>query len=80
MLPSIAAAGIAVFDCSFPNFSSIVVTVFDDGSPARIGREQGVGDKAFVHFDSNTWAYIFVEFFAGGLPFTLTTVLKDGTA
>ena len=58
----------------------LVVTIYDDGSPARIGREQGIGDKASPYFDAATGAYIFVEFNGVGLPSSLTTVLKDGTA
>lgn len=74
----VAVAAVLVFDCEFPGFS-FFVTVYDDGSPARIGREQGVGDKARPYFDKLTGAWIIVEFIADGtIPSTLTTILKDG--
>jgi hypothetical protein len=75
----VANAAVVVFNCEFPG-TSFFVTVYDDGSPARIGREQGVGDKGQAYFDKLTGAWIIVEFVAGGtLPSTLTTILKDGT-
>ena len=83
--PTIAVADVTVFQCNFPQGSGgpdfpFIVTVYDDGSPARIGAEQGVGDKASPYFDAATGAYIFVEFNGVGLPCSLTTVLKDGAA
>lgn len=75
-----ASAKTTIFDCNFPSEKlSFVVTVYDDGTVARIGREQGAGDKAQAYFDSITGAWIVVEFIADGtLPSTLTTILKDG--
>lgn len=74
----LAIAAVVVFDCKFPAVS-FFVTVYDDGSPARVGIAQGVGDKAQGYFDKLTAAWIIVEFVAdGALPSTLTTILKDG--
>lgn len=76
----LAIAAVVVFDCKFPAVS-FFVTVYDDGSPARVGIAQGVGDKAQGYFDKLTAAWIIVEFVADGtLPSTLTTILKDGAA
>jgi hypothetical protein len=81
LLPSSAAADVLVFSCKLKGEDGLLVfTVYDDGSPARIGVEQGVGDKAQPYFDEATGAYIFVELNGVGLPISLTTVLKDGTA
>jgi hypothetical protein len=79
-LSTVSAADVLVFDCRFPDAFSFYLTVYDDGSPARIGVEQGVGDKAETYFDKVTGAWIAVEFIDDGkLPATLTTVLSDGT-
>lgn len=77
-----AYAATTVFDCNFPSKQFyFIVTVYDDGSPDRIGREQGIGDKAQAYFDPVTGAWIVVEFIADGtLPSTLTTILRDGKA
>ncbi len=82
ILSTAAFATIKVFDCRFPaDGLSFIVTVYDDGSPARIGREQGIGDKGQAYFDKVTGAWIVVEFTADGtLPLSLTTILKDGVA
>ena len=77
-IPKTAEAQVVVFDCRFPSIS-FFVTIYDDGSPARIGVEQGLGDKAQAYFDKLIGAWIIVEFLADGtLPSTLTTILKDG--
>ena len=79
ILSDAAAAEIFVFDCRFPNSFSFYITVYDDGSPARIGREQGIGDKAQAYFDEATGAWVVVEFVDDGkLPSTLTTIMRDG--
>ena len=80
-LPSMAVAEILVFNCNFKELrGDLVITVYDDGSPARIGVEQGVGDRAQPYFDAATGAHIFVELNGVDFPITLTTILKDGTA
>lgn len=73
-------AGVVVFQCTFKDSFQFYVTIYDDGSPARIGMEQGVGSKAQPFFDKATGAWILVEFMSDGrLPSTLTTILEDGT-
>jgi hypothetical protein len=79
MSPVAAIADILVFECRFTDGFHFYITIYDDGSPARIGREQGVGDKAQTYFDKVTEAWVIVEFVDDGtLPSTLTTVLRDG--
>ena len=76
-----AVAEILVFNCNFKELrGDLVITVYDDGSPAKIGVEQGVGDKAQPYFHAATGAHIFVELNGVDFPITLTTILKDGTA
>jgi len=78
--PGGALAEVVVFECRFTGYSSsIFVTVYDDGSLARMGTQQGIGSRAQPHFDKMTGAWIFVEL-AGELPSTLTTILTNGIA
>jgi hypothetical protein len=80
--PSGAAAEVIVHECYFPSESfEFVVTTYDDGSPSRVGIQQGVGDLAKSYFDDVTKAWVIVEFIdQGKLPSTLTTILPDGEA
>jgi hypothetical protein len=57
-----------------------LITIYDDGSPSRIGVEAGVGNKAQAYFDPPTGATVVVEFNGVGLPDTLTTINRDGKA
>ncbi len=78
---AMAMADVGVFKCRFTDSFEFYITVYDDGSPARIGVEQGVGNKAQAYFDKPTGSWVFVEFIDDGkLPSTLTTILKDGSA
>ena len=44
----VASAEITVFTCHFPEFqgAATFITIYDDGSPSRVGVEVGVGSKA----------------------------------
>lgn len=76
-----AMAEINVYDCEFKGMGSLVITSYENDKSARIGIEQGIGDKAQSYFDTITGAWIFVEFYSGGsLPNTLTTILSNGNA
>ena len=78
---SMARADIVVFKCTFTDSFEFYITIYDDGSPTRIGIEQGVGNKAQAYFDKPTGSWVFVEFIDDGkLPSTLTTILKDRSA
>jgi len=58
-----------------------VITSYEDDNSARIGIEQGIGDKGQSYYDKLTGAWIFVEYYSGGsLPDTLTTILSNGNA
>ena len=76
-----ALADITVFTCRFPGLrgtGAIFVTIYDDGSPARVGVEVGVGSKAQTYFDASTGATVVVEFNGVGVPDTLTTINQGG--
>lgn len=75
----VASAEITVFTCHFSTMRAII-TIYDDGSPSRIGVEVGVGDKAKAYFDPPTGATVVVEFNGVDLPVTLTTINRDGKA
>ena len=74
-----AAAEVVVHTCRLSIFDKpLIVTIYDDGSPSRIGNEVGVGSRAFTHFDPPTGATVVVEFNGGDVPTTLTTINSDG--
>jgi hypothetical protein len=77
-----ASAEVTVLTCKFPKFdeAAIFITIYDDGSPSRIGVEVGVGNKAQAYFDPPTGATVVVELNTAGLPSTLTTINGDGKA
>ena len=81
-LGSPALATIQVFECSFPKEKfEFVITIYDDGSPVRIGVETGVGNRGVFFRDEPTGAVSVVEFIdQGRFPSTLTTILADGQA
>lgn len=78
----VASAEITVFACQFAGFkgATTFITIYDDGSPSRIGVEVGVGDKAKTYFDPPTGATVVVEFNGVGIPDPLTTINQDGKA
>jgi len=78
----IASAEITVFACHFAasQAAATFITIYDDGSPSRIGVEVGVGSKAQAYFDRPTGATVVVEFNGAGIPDTLTTINRDGKA
>jgi hypothetical protein len=76
----VATAEITVFTCKFTGFNTMFITIYDEGSPSRIGVEVGVGSKAQAYSDPPTGATLVVEFNGVGLPITLTTINRDGKA
>ncbi|NQV80918.1 MAG: hypothetical protein HQ495_10220 [Alphaproteobacteria bacterium] len=58
----------------------LYITVYDDGTPARIGTQWGIGNKALVYADPLNDAWVVVELNTDGLPDTLTTIMPDGRA
>ncbi len=58
----------------------LYITIYDDGSPARIGVEWGIGSKALVYNDPMNDGWVVVELNGIGLPQTLTTIMPDGRA
>ncbi len=58
----------------------LYITVYDDGTPNRIGVEWGIGSKALVYNDPMNDGWVVVELNGIGLPQTLTTIMPDGRA
>jgi len=56
------------------------ITIYDDGTPARIGIDWGIGSKALVYDDPRNNSWVVVELNGVGLPITLTTIMPDGRA
>jgi len=77
-----AVAAISVLACQFTGVGRdpMYVTIYDDGSPARIGGGVGVGSRALIYFDGLTGATVVVELNLDGIPITLTTVNRGGDA
>ena len=77
-----ASAGVLVFECAFPSFDGpMFFKICGDGSRARVGVQQGVGDKADAYYDSVTGSWVIVEFIDHGkIPSALTTIKRDGVA
>lgn len=76
-----ALAEISIYDCKFNGMGSFVITSYGNDNSARIGVEQGIGNKGQSYYDKLTGAWIFIEYFSGGsLPNTLTTILSNGNA
>lgn len=74
-----AAATIMMYSCTIEGMRGpLIITIYDDGTPARIGTALGIGDKADVYFDRLSGAVVVVEKNGGGLPITLTTINRDG--
>jgi hypothetical protein len=66
-------ADIHVLKCSFDDDEWMYFTRYTDGTPARIGKAIGVGDKALA-FQDRFGALVFIETNADGTPITFTTI------
>jgi len=58
--------------------SSIHVTIYDDGTPTRVGPNWGVGSKAIAYPDPKSGAWVIVELNTDGLTDTPTSIMPDG--
>ena len=63
-------ADIHVLKCSFDDDEWMYFTRYTDGTPARIGKAIGVGDKALA-FQDRFGALVFIETNADGTPLHL---------
>lgn len=69
-----------ILHCTFPDGFKFYISTTDDNS-SRVGVEPGIGDKGVTIFD--TWrngARVVIEYNGSGVPITMTTIQKDGTA
>jgi hypothetical protein len=69
----VARAEIVVLECDFATLN-MFITIYDDGTPARIGTKPGVGNRASVNRDPRNGAWIAVEVNIDNVPITFTTV------
>jgi hypothetical protein len=56
-LPSIALAEISALSCEFDDFK-FFITIYSDGTPARLGTGVGIGDRARIFPDRRTGALV----------------------
>jgi hypothetical protein len=78
-LPSHAT--IIIYTCTIEGMRGpLVITIYDDGTPARIGVASGVGDMATIHVDRRSGVIVAVETNIDGIPITMTTINRDGKA
>jgi hypothetical protein len=69
-----AQSKILALQCSFSNLGQTFITIYDDGTPARIGVKTGVGNKAKVMIDELSKSIALIEMNVDGFPITLTTI------
>ena len=68
-----------ILHCTFPSVQFYISTTDDNQS--RLGVQPGIGDKGVTIFDpAKNGARVVVELNAVGMPDTMTTIEKDGTA
>ena len=77
LLPAPALADITVLKCDFSNTKGLYFTIYDDGTPARIGVGPGVGDKGLVFRDPRNRTIVIVEQNLDGVPGTFTTITAN---
>jgi len=77
--PFSASAEIKALRCRFDGLE-FFITMYDDGSPTRLGTSVGVGDRARVYPDRRTGALVIVEENADSTPITMTTIQPDHAA
>jgi hypothetical protein len=79
LLPFPAFAKITALRREFNNLN-FFITIYDDGSPARLGTSIGIGDRARAYSDTRTGALVVVEVNTDGIPTTITTIQPDRKA
>src|SRR5205823_7394258 len=72
-----AAADITVLMCGFGNAARIYFTLYDDGTPVRIGIGPGVGNRGLLFRDPRNKTIVIVEQNTDGVPDTFTTITGD---
>ena len=74
------AATIAVLRCTFENAFEVYFTFYNDGTPTRVGRSTGIGDRAETIKDKRTGAIVVIELNVEDIPITMTTITPDLSA
>ena len=80
LLPTSAQATITVLRCSFENDFEVYFTFYSDGTPTRVGRSSGIGDRADTKIDKRTGAFVVIELNLEDIPITMTTISPDLSA
>jgi hypothetical protein len=78
--PMQAHAAADILHCTFPDGFDFYISNTDDNQ-SRLGVQPGIGDKGVTIYDPADYgARVVVEYNAVGMPDTLTSIQKDGTA
>lgn len=73
-------ATIIVLKCGFSNLPAVFFTIYDDGTPVRVGTGPGVGSRALLFRDPRNKTIVVIEQNTDGVPDTFTTIAGDLTA
>jgi hypothetical protein len=74
-----AFAEITILKCGFSNLPMVYFTIYDDGTPVRIGNSPGVGSRGLLFRDPRNKTMVIIEQNLGGVPDTFTTITGDMT-
>jgi hypothetical protein len=75
-----AIAEITILKCGFSNLPEVYFTIYDDGTPVRIGVGPGVGSRGLLFRDPRNKTIVIIEENLDGIPDTFTTITGDMTA
>jgi hypothetical protein len=76
-LADLVHAEILIVRCSFPQVPTLVITNYDNGTPARVDVASGVGNRAEITVDPADGEWTVVELDDRMVPFTLTIIQPD---
>jgi hypothetical protein len=74
-----AFAEITILKCGFSNLPEVYFTIYDDGTPVRIGVRPGVGSRGLLFRDPRNKTMVIIEQNLDGVPDTFTTIIDDMT-
>jgi hypothetical protein len=78
--PPEAHAAADILHCTFSGGFNFYISTTDDNQ-SRLGVQPGIGDKGVTIFDpANNGARVVVEYNGVGMPITMTSIQKDGSA
>jgi hypothetical protein len=68
-----------ILKCGFSNLPMVYFTIYDDGTPVRIGNSPGVGSRGLLFRDPRNKTMVIIEQNLDGVPDTFTTITGDMT-